>query len=146
MPAGRPTDYRPEYCEFVVELGKQGYSVVEMAAEIGVHRNTLETLWPAANPEFMEALTHARECSQAWWERQGRVNLVMTPGMGTFQASAWSRSMSARFPRDWREKTETALTGADGGPVETKQTLDVSGLPTEVLAAIMAAKDATKQS
>ncbi len=58
MPAGRPTDYRPEYCERVIELGRLGMSVVEMAADIGVARNTLEQLWPAANPEFLQALHH----------------------------------------------------------------------------------------
>lgn len=120
MPAGRPTDYRPEYCERVIELGRLGMSVVEMAADIGVARNTLEQLWPAANPEFLQALTHARECSQAWWESMGRTNLTMPPQTGQFQASVWSRSMAARFPKDWREKNETAHTGPDGGPLEIK--------------------------
>lgn len=109
--AGRPSDYDPAYCEQVIELGKQGYSVVEMAAEIGVHRNTLETNWPSAHPEFMEAFTYAKLCSQAWWERQGRVNLVMAPMAGTFQASSWSRSMAARFPADWRENKGIELSG-----------------------------------
>lgn len=120
MPAGRPTDYRPEYCERVIELGRLGMSVVEMAADIGVARNTLEQLWPAANPEFLQALTHARECSQAWWESMGRTNLIIPPQTGQFQASVWSRSMAARFPKDWREKNETAHTGPDGGPLEIK--------------------------
>jgi hypothetical protein len=120
MPAGRPTSYKPEYCERVIELGRIGMSVVEMASDIGVARNTLETLWPEAHPEFKEALTQAREASQAWWETQARVNLVMPQGSGTFQASAWSRSMAARFPKDWREKNETAHTGPDGGPLEIK--------------------------
>ena len=111
MPAGRPTDYRPEYCERVIELGRLGMSVVEMAADIGVARNTLEQLWPAANPEFLQALTHARECSQAWWESMGRVNLLMPPQSGSFNASVWSRSMAARFPNDWREKTEQKIEG-----------------------------------
>ena len=118
MAAGRPSSYKPEYCAQVIEMGQQGYSVVEMAAEIGVHRNTLETSWPEQRPEFLEAFTHARQCSQAWWERQGRANLVMPQGAGTFQASVWSRSMAARFPADWREKNETSHTGANGGPVE----------------------------
>jgi hypothetical protein len=107
----RPTTYDPVYCDYVVEMGKNGYSVVEMAAEVGVGRTTLERDWPEANPEFSQALTHARECSQAWWEKQARVNLVMAPGAGTFQASAWSRSMAARFPNDWREKTEQKIEG-----------------------------------
>ena len=111
-------------------------SVVEMAAEIGVHRNTLETNWTAAHPEFMEAFTYAKLCSQAWWERQGRVNLLVAPGVGTFQASSWSRSIAARFPADWREKSETALTGANGGPIKSEHTIDTSTLTIDQLKAI----------
>jgi hypothetical protein len=116
-PEGRPTSYRPEYCNAVIEMGRKGYSVVEMATEVGVARATLEANWPSAHPEFLEALTLARQESQVWWERVGRENLLVPPQAGTFQASMWSRSMSARFPADWREKSETALTGAGGGPV-----------------------------
>lgn len=112
---GRPSNYDPAYCETVIELGRQGASVVEMAAEIGVARATLETNWPAAHEEFLEALTHARELSQAWWEKTGRVGMIEN----TINASIWSRSMAARFPRDWREVRGTELTGKDGGPVQT---------------------------
>lgn len=114
MPAGRPTDYREEYCERVVELGKQGASVVEMAVDIGVARATLEANWPANHPEFLEAFTYAKECSQVWWEKAGRDGMVDNK----INASIWSRSMAARFPRDWREVKGTELTGKDGAPVE----------------------------
>jgi hypothetical protein len=106
MPAGRPSSYDPAYCEKVIEFGRAGYSVVEMCAEIGVSRSTLETNWPAEHPEFLQAFTHARELSQAWWETQGRTNLTADK----FQASLYSRSMAARFPHDWREKQ---LVGSD---------------------------------
>ena len=119
---GRPSEYRPEYCERVIELGRLGMSVVEMASEIGVSRNTLETLWTAAHPEFMEAMAIAREASQAWWESMGRTNLVMPKDAGTFQASVWSRSMGARFPRDWRENKGVALSGEDGQPASLQVT------------------------
>jgi hypothetical protein len=113
MPAGRPSTYDPAYCERVVEMGAQGYSVVEMAAEIGVHRSTLESEWPAAHEEFSEAFTHAKQLSQAWWERTGRTGML-TKGI---DAGIWSRSMAARFPHDWRESKGVELTGANGGPV-----------------------------
>lgn len=103
MPGGRPSDYDPSYCDRVRELGKLGMSVVEMAADIGVARATLEANWPAQYPEFLEAMTQAREASQAWWESMGRVNLIMNKDAGTFNSSVWSRSMAARFPKDWRE-------------------------------------------
>lgn len=115
MPGGRPSGYDPAYCERVIELGRAGYSIVEMAAEIGVHRETLEENWPAAHEEFSEAFTRARLLSQAWWERQGRENLKESG----FQSALYSRSMAARFPRDWREVKGTELTGKDGAPIQT---------------------------
>jgi hypothetical protein len=107
MAGGRPSDYLPEYCEKVIELGRQGYSVVEMCAEIGVARATLETNWPAAHSAFLEAFTHARELSQAWWETQGRTNLTADK----FQANLYGRSMAARFPADWRESKQVEHKG-----------------------------------
>ena len=49
-----------------------------------------------------------------------------------------------RRPEAWRDKVETELSGPNGGPLETKATLDVGSLSTEALAEIMALKDATK--
>jgi transposase len=117
MPAGRPSLYNPAYCERVIELGKEGCSVVEMASDLGVCRNTIETTWPADHSDFLEAFTKARVYSQAWWESMGRKNLIMAPGAGQFQGSVWSRSMAARFPADWRESTKQEITGKDGEPL-----------------------------
>lgn len=126
-PGGRPSLYRPEYCERVLEFGREGMSVVEMAAEIGVARSTLEEAWPAAHEEFSEAFARARELSQAWWERQGRVGLTAE----RFNAQVYSRSMAARFPKDWRESKEQRVTGADGGAVQIE-----SGLTPDQLASL----------
>jgi len=123
----RPTTYQSEYCEAVIELAATGMSVVEMAAHLGVHRETLEENWPAAFPEFSEAFTLAKLLSQAWWEKQGRMNLVMPQGSGTFNSAVWSRSMAARFPRDWREQKGVELTGANGGPVDHNLTVSFVG-------------------
>lgn len=107
MPAGRPSSYDPAYCERVIALGNEGASIVEMAHELGVHRETIEQNWPAAHPEFSEAITRAKIASQVWWEKKGRDNLESNQ----FQASMWSRSMAARFPKDWREKSELEHSG-----------------------------------
>lgn len=98
-PGGRPSKYDPKYCEEVLRMGAMGYSVVEMAAEIGVKRDTLETNWPDKHPEFLEAFTQAMQLSQSWWEKQGRIALFADK----FQNALWARSMAARFPKDWRE-------------------------------------------
>ena len=115
---GRPSSYKPEYADRVIEMGREGWSVVEMAADIGVARNTLETEWPDKHEEFSQAFAHARELSQAWWERQGRLGL----SADKFNAQLYSRSMAARFPKDWRESKEQRLAGADGGAVKVEQT------------------------
>jgi transposase len=121
MAAGRPTDYKPEYCKRVIELGKTGASIVEMAAEIGVDRKTLETAWPAAFPEFLQAFTQAKQFSQVWWEKVGREGMFESPGGGKINATIWSRSMAARFPADWREasKVENTLQNPDGTAIDT---------------------------
>lgn len=114
---GRPSKYDPKYCDDVLRMGAEGYSITEMAAEIGVAKSTLKDEWTAAHPEFSVAFARARELSQGWWERQGRLSLHADK----FQAALYSRSMAARFPEDWRESKEQRLTGPDGGPVQTEE-------------------------
>ena len=111
MPAGRPTDYRPEYCDAVIEYGAQGKSLTWMSAEMGVARSTLQ-LWEKDIPEFSVAMTQARALSQKWWEDAGQDNMLIAPGKGTFNASVWSRSMAARFPEDWRENKGVEVSGS----------------------------------
>lgn len=115
---GRPTLYKPEYCEQVVEMGAQGCSVVQMASRIGVVRTTFETEWPKAHPDFAEALALARQLSQAWWEEQAHGALEKK----TFNGALWSRNMASRFPREWREANRTEHSGPDGKPIEIEQT------------------------
>jgi hypothetical protein len=114
---GRPSKYDPKYCDDVLKMGAEGYSIMEMAAEIGVAVSTLKDEWPKAHEEFSAAFARARELSQGWWERQGRIALFADK----FQPALYSRSMAARFPDDWRESKEQRLTGPNGGPVQTEE-------------------------
>lgn len=98
MPAGRPTAYKPEYCEQVIELGRAGKSKVQMAAHFDVCRKTIDN-WAEENPEFLRALERAMIHAQDWWENAGQNGMID----GKINATIWSRSMAARFPADWRE-------------------------------------------
>lgn len=106
-PVGRPTDYEAEHCQRVVDLGKQGKSVAQMAVELGCHKDTLYE-WAKVQPEFSDAFTYARLCAQDWWETKAQENITAP----SFQSTLWSRSMAARFPDDYTERKE--LTGKDG--------------------------------
>jgi len=107
MAGGRPTDYRDEYCERVVELGKLGYSHAMIASELGVARQTLRN-WAEIHPEFLAAITHARDEAQAWFERKGLIGMEQQG----FNASLWAKQVSCRFPDDYtdRNKTENTVT------------------------------------
>ena len=48
-----------------------------------------------------------------------------------FNAQLYSRSMAARFPKDWRESKEQRVTGADGGAVQIE-----GGLTPDQLASL----------
>jgi hypothetical protein len=109
MPAGRPSDYDPSYCEKVIEWGAQGKSRTWMAAKLGTHRQRLY-VWEEAHPEFKDALMQAKALEQLWWEDKGQECLVMAQG-SSFSQTAWSRSMAARFPDDWREKVDNNVSG-----------------------------------
>lgn len=109
---GRPTKYRPEMCEMVVEWGRQGKSRAWMASELDIAKSTLQ-LWEAEHEDFSAAMTRAMAHSQRWWEDKGQTGLDNRE----FNGSVWSRSMGARFPDDWRESTKQELTGANNTPL-----------------------------
>lgn len=139
---GRPSDYLPEHCEAVVELGKQGKSPAQMAAHFDVSRQTIDN-WAEAHPEFLEALSRALTHCQAWWEDKGMVGMV-APG---FNAAVWSKSMQARFRDDYTERKE--VTGKDGGPIATDNVhhgeIAVSATSAFIAEALGAREDAASQ-
>ena len=126
---GRPTDYDESFCDLVIELGKEGKSVAQMAAACDVSKQTL-LLWAQVHPEFSDALTRAKTYSQCWWENIGQANLISSPG-AVLNSGVYSRSMAARFPDDWRENKGVELTGAGGGPVQvmTLEFVDAGTVP-----------------
>jgi hypothetical protein len=110
-PAWRPSGYRREFCEQVIEYGRMGKSRTWMAANLGITTETLYD-WSRKYPEFSDALAYAKGLEQAHWEDLGHSGLT-TPCFGQ---SVWSRSMAARFPKEWREKSAVAVSGDEDGP------------------------------
>lgn len=118
-PGGRPTKYRPEYCQMVIDHMEEGASLTSFAAEIDVGRSTI-TLWADEHPEFMAAVTRAKAKCAAWWEKVGR-NLALTGEGNATMVVFGLKNMSAD---DWREKQALELTGKDQGPIQVENTVN----------------------
>jgi len=95
---GRPTLYQPEYCAAVIEMGKQGKSLAQMASYFNIDRATLAR-WEEQRADFGVALARAREHAQAWWEGHAQQNLKAKH----YQAQLWRYSMAGRFKGDYSE-------------------------------------------
>jgi transposase-like protein len=117
-PVGRPSLYDPVYCEKVIELGKLGKSIEQIASNLGIGTRTLFS-WKDAHEEFRHALDEAKEYELDWWENIAQNMMIESKEGDKLNSSIWSRSMSARFPKKYRESTKTEITGADGAPLVT---------------------------
>lgn len=114
MPAGRPSEYDPAYCALVERCGEEGMGLAEIAAEVGVVRNTLRN-WMAEYPDFLNAMTRAEEKSLAWWSSQGRKGIWSRD----FNAPAYRLQVLNRFRDEWSDKSEQHHTGNMNLIVET---------------------------
>lgn len=105
---GRPTDYQPEFCELVMQMGREGYSKAEMAAGLWTSRVTLDA-WAKLHPDFLYALNMAQEFSLSWWEKTGRENIDKG---NKVQAGLYRVAMSGRFPKEhYRERVDVDVSG-----------------------------------
>lgn len=127
-PRGRPSKYKPEYCDLIVELAKTGAGWAEWAVACDVDRTTLFK-WGDEHPDFFTALTRAKLLEQVWWEQAGRSGLFAEK----FNALTWKTSMQARFREDYTERKVQEVTGANGGAIKHEHAakIDVSVLNEE---------------
>lgn len=112
---GRPTLYKPEYCETVVSLMAGGYSIAGVAGKLGVSRQTVYD-WGDAHPEFLDALNTARAASALWWEDRA---IELASGTGEGNASVVIFGLKNRVADEWRDKQAHEHSGPDGGAIET---------------------------
>jgi len=95
---GRPTDYRPEYCEKLVKHMSEGLSFECFAAQLNVCRDTLYE-WGKKHKEFSDTKKIGLEKCLEFWEKLGRMGVIgKVPG---FQQSTYIFTMKNRF--GWRD-------------------------------------------
>lgn len=144
MPAGRPTLYRPEYCEqliamfsveaFTTESYTNGNgeertrtvpckfpTLARFAANINVDRDTLKE-WAnkidesgtLVHPEFSAAYKKAKDLQEALLVEGGLAGAYETP----------FAIFTAKNVIGWKDKQDMEHTGKDGGPIEHKTTVE----------------------
>lgn len=98
MAGGRPTKYKPEYCEQLIEHMSEGYSYESFAGVIGVAKDTIYQ-WEK-HQEFSDSKKIAFAKCNVFWER------VAMDGMHdrNFSAPVWIFNMKNRF--GWKDKKE----------------------------------------
>ncbi|MEE9351532.1 MAG: hypothetical protein V3U78_04675 [Thiotrichaceae bacterium] len=114
MPAGRPTKYRSEMCQVVIDLMSDGASKEEVCAELDITFDTLAN-WqkPENNLEFSEAITQGERLSRAWWLKHGRKNLENK----SFNERLWFMNMKNRHGWADKQSLETKHSGSVDGNI-----------------------------
>lgn len=94
---GRPTKYRPKYCEQIIEFMAEGKSKEAFAGHIGVSRRRIPD-WSKKHKEFGRAVEIGTAKSQNFWEELG-IQMALS---GQGNVTAWIFNMKNRF--GWRDK------------------------------------------
>lgn len=98
-PSGRPSLYKPEYCELLVEHMAQGFSFESFAAIVDTHRDTLYE-WCKVHESFSDAKKRGRDKSLIWWEKVGMIGMGIPskngPQLKNFSSAMWIFTMKNR--------------------------------------------------
>ena len=100
MAGGRPTDYKPEYCDELIDHMAQGFSFESFAGRISVAEDTLYE-WQNVHKEFSEAHRTGKSKMRMFWEELG---IVGTTEGKNFNASAWAFNMKNKLR--WTDRTD----------------------------------------
>jgi hypothetical protein len=123
-----------------------------LSAACRSHGTTTQSFlrWCAKTAEYAEQYARAREARGVYYGE--RVASIAEKTLeGEYEPSAarvavdalkWTAGRMA--PKQYGDRLAAEISGPDGGPIQS--VLDVSGLPTEALEAILHAKDAADQA
>lgn len=129
---GRPSKYKPEYCEMLIEHMKTGLSFETFATVVGAGRETIYE-WARVHPEFSDAKTKGFEENLAFWEKAGISGML--GHIQGFNAAVFIFNMKNRH--HWRDKVD----------IESKSTVTTIkiGFEDERTEADIAEKDAATE-
>jgi transposase len=107
MPAGRPSEYNPQYADEILRLMASGLSLTAAAAELGFVKQTIYN-WADKYPEIMDAIKLGQGKRTNFLERR----LLSAESGPVVTSSIFALKNSA--PDEWRDKQELEHTGKDG--------------------------------
>lgn len=100
----RPSKYKEEYKQRVLELMKEGCSISEICLELDICRKTFYN-WCEENEEFLHTKKKGEDFSEGWWMKQGRTNLKNKE----FSYTGWYMNMKNRF--GWTDRVDQTTKG-----------------------------------
>jgi hypothetical protein len=148
MPAGRPSEYDPAIAaEFLAEVGTTKRGIETICADDRFPEPKTIYRWMLANPEFQQGYARAKEDQTQILEDEilqiadntqlGEIVTIKADGTEErkqadmiehrkLQIESRKWLMGKLKPKKYGEKTQTEVTGANGGPVEfvTKSILE----------------------
>jgi hypothetical protein len=118
---GRDTDdYRPEYCQDLIDFMKKGYSLASFGAEVRKSRETLYQ-WMKKYPDFGEAHKIGKQAALKFFETMlinatmGTIpNQLKAMGSKKLDISAIIFALKTRFHLDYGEKQYIDHSSSDG--------------------------------
>ena len=123
---GRPTLYRREMCDRLVEAMAKGLTAEAAAARIGISARSL-FYWQKQHPEFLQAIQEGRQRSQLWWEE--RAFAMVNGEAGNTQIVMLGLRNRSRAASGWNNDTvKLEHTGPEGGPLQRGMILIVAGV------------------
>lgn len=97
---GRPTDYRPEYCDEVIRVMSDGYDLTGFAGYVGVSRDTVYN-WQNLYPAFSDAVQKGKAARLFFLQRK-----LMNTAVGVGVTAAIFALKNAA-PDDWQDRYNT---------------------------------------
>jgi hypothetical protein len=133
---GRPSKYKKEYCESLVDHMAKGFSFASFAGLVGVCEDTLFE-WADAHSEFDEAKSRAFAKCQLFWEQMGSDGAWNFSGEGSknLNTTYWIFNMKNRFK--WRDKhADEHDTKVEVTQVNEVNRAEIESLKQELLALV----------
>jgi hypothetical protein len=93
---GRPSEYKPEYCDLVIEKMAEGLSLAAFAGTLKVSREAIYN-WMSVHSEFSDAVSRARSTRLLWWEQK-----LMRSRKGA-ETTASIFALRNADPSEWRD-------------------------------------------